>query len=69
MERGEAISTEDKTLRDHITEYQAKAKDAQMGKVAEAFGLDESKLPDLLGLKLAMPPSPICAFRCPKGNC
>jgi type I restriction enzyme R subunit len=53
MERGEAIATEDKTLRDHITEYQAKAKDAQMDEVAEGVGLDESKLRDLLGLKLA----------------
>lgn len=44
IERGDVIVKEGKTLRDYITEYQAKAKSDQIAKCARIFGLDESKL-------------------------
>ena len=44
IERADIIVQENKTLRDYITEYQAKAKNDQIVKCARIFGLNESKL-------------------------
>ena len=52
IERGEVLVEEGKTLRDYITEYQARAKDDRIHRVADAFGLDESKLREIISLKL-----------------
>jgi type I restriction enzyme R subunit len=52
IERGDVIVKEGKTLRDYITEYQAKAKADQIHAVAVALGLDEDKLRSMMGLKL-----------------
>jgi len=52
IERGDAIVEAGKTLRDYITEYQAKAKDDQIHRMADVFGMDEAKLRELMNLKL-----------------
>lgn len=52
IERGDVIVEDGKTLRDYITEYQARAKADQIHHVAVALGLDEAKLRDMMGLKL-----------------
>ncbi len=51
IQRGDAVITEGKTLRDYITEYMARAKDDQIHKIATVLGLDEPKLRDLMELK------------------
>jgi type I restriction enzyme R subunit len=52
IERGGVIVEAEKTLRDYITEYQAKAKADQIHRVAVALGLDELKLREMMSLKL-----------------
>jgi type I restriction enzyme R subunit len=52
IERGDVIVEAGKTLRDTITEYQAKAKDDQIHRAADIFGLNETKLREMAGLKL-----------------
>lgn len=52
MQRGEAVLTEGKTLRDYITEYQLKAKDDQIRKIVVALGVDEAMLRKLMDLRL-----------------
>jgi len=52
IQRGDVSVIEGKTLRDYITEYQVKARDDQIHQVAEAFGLDESILREMVGLYL-----------------
>lgn len=52
IERGDVIVEDGKTLRDYITEYQARAKADQIHHAAVALGLDEAKLRDMMGLKL-----------------
>jgi type I restriction enzyme R subunit len=52
IQRGEVTPEDGKTLRDYITEYQSKAKDDRIHKVASVFGLDEARLRDMAGLKL-----------------
>jgi type I restriction enzyme R subunit len=52
IQRGEVSPEDGKTLRDYITEYQAKAKADQIHKVASIFGLDEAQLRDMVSLKL-----------------
>jgi type I restriction enzyme R subunit len=54
VERGDAKIVEGKTLRDYITEYQVKAKNDQISKCALLLGLDESKLRQLLTIKVTM---------------
>lgn len=44
IERGDAVISEGKTLREYITEYQVRAKNDQISKCARIFGLDEVKL-------------------------
>jgi len=52
IERGDVIVEERKTLRDYITEYQAKAKDDQIHRMAEIFGMSEVILREMMNLKL-----------------
>lgn len=50
--RGCDPGTRGKTLRDYITEYQYRAKNDQIHRCAEIFGLDEEKLRNLMKLGL-----------------
>jgi type I restriction enzyme R subunit len=52
IERGDIVVEEGKTLRDYITEYQARAKADQIHRVAATLGLDEAKLRGMMDLKL-----------------
>ncbi len=52
VQRGDVFVEEGKTLRDYITEYQYKAKNDQIHRVAVAFGLNEEKLRNMMDLKL-----------------
>lgn len=52
IERGEAYPEEGKTLRDYITEYQSRAKNDQIHRFAQMFGLDEEKLRNMMELGL-----------------
>lgn len=52
IERGDILVEAGKTLRDYITEYQAKAKADQIHHMAVALGLDESRLRAMMELKL-----------------
>jgi type I restriction enzyme R subunit len=52
IERGDVVVEAGKTLRDYITEYQVKAKDDQIRRIVAAFDLDESKLREMMNLKL-----------------
>ena len=52
IERGEAHPEEGKTLRDYITEYQSRAKNDQIRRFAQMFGLDEEKLRNMMELGL-----------------
>lgn len=53
IERGDIIIEPDKTLRDYITEYQAKAKEDQIKNAVHVFGLSEAKLREMMKLKLS----------------
>lgn len=44
------FNADNKTLRDYITEYMTQAKNDQIHKLADAFGLDETKLRELVEL-------------------
>ncbi|MEY8321665.1 HsdR family type I site-specific deoxyribonuclease [Lachnospiraceae bacterium 46-61] len=52
IQRGDVEISYEKTLRDYINEYMAKAKDDQIHKVVVALGVDEKKLRNLISLKL-----------------
>jgi type I restriction enzyme R subunit len=52
VERGDVTPDAEKTLRDYITEYQEKAQSDRVHRVAEAFGLDEGLLRDMMALRL-----------------
>lgn len=52
IQRGDVVPEGDKTLRDYITEYMTKAKDDQLHRFAEVFGLDEQKLRALMALQI-----------------
>lgn len=52
IQRGDVQAEAGKTLRDYITEYQHRAKNDQIHRFAEAFGLDEEKLRNMMSLKL-----------------
>ncbi|MDR3345951.1 MAG: HsdR family type I site-specific deoxyribonuclease [Campylobacteraceae bacterium] len=52
IERGDVIVEAGKSLRDYITEYQLKAENDRIHRFAEVFGLDESKLREMMNLKL-----------------
>lgn len=53
IERGDVTVEEGKTLRDYITAYRYRAKDDQIHRFASAFGLDEKKLRNMMGLNLS----------------
>ena len=44
VQRGDATIVEGKSFKDYVIEYQQSAKNDQIHKISEAFGLDESKL-------------------------
>ncbi len=48
IQSGEIQVEENKTFRDYVTEYLAKAENDQIHRVSEAFGLDEKQLRDLI---------------------
>ncbi|MBJ9954092.1 MULTISPECIES: HsdR family type I site-specific deoxyribonuclease [unclassified Acinetobacter] len=48
LQRGDVKLQEDKSFRDYITEYQFKAKEDEIHAIATSFGLDESKLRQLI---------------------
>lgn len=50
---GNIIPTNDKTFRDYVYEYIRAAKNDQIHRFAEAFGLDEAKLRDLVELHVS----------------
>jgi len=52
IERGDVTLEEGKTLRDYITEYQVKAEEDQIHRIAEILGLDEQMLRDMMKLNL-----------------
>lgn len=52
VQRGDVFVEEGKTLRDYITEYQFKAKDDQIHRFADAIGVNEEKLRNMMYLKL-----------------
>lgn len=52
IQMGNIIVEENKTLRDYITEYQYEAKNDQIHRFADAFGIDEEKLRNMMSLKL-----------------
>lgn len=52
VQRGDIFIKEGKTLRDYITEYQFRAKNDQIHHFAEIIGIDETKLKDMMYLKL-----------------
>lgn len=52
IQRGSIIPVDGKTLRDYITEYMFKAKDDEIVKFVEIFGVDETKLRYMISLSL-----------------
>jgi type I restriction enzyme R subunit len=52
IQSGDVAAEERKTLRDYITEYQAKAKDEQIHRMVDLFGINEASLRALLNRKL-----------------
>jgi type I restriction enzyme R subunit len=52
IERGDVVVEEGKTLRDYITEYQVRAKDDQIHRMSDTFGMDEPLLRRIMSLKL-----------------
>lgn len=52
VQTGDVYVEEGKNLKDYITEYMSRAKNEQVMKVVNAFGLDEKKLNALLAVKV-----------------
>lgn len=52
IQRGDVQVEEGKAFRDYVIEYQCRAKDAQIHRLAKIFGLYEEKLRNLMSLKL-----------------
>lgn len=52
IENGDLIPEEEKTFRDYITEYMHNAKNDQINRFAETFGLNEQLLRELVNLSL-----------------
>jgi type I restriction enzyme R subunit len=48
VQSGDAIFDSKKTFREHITEYQSKAKNSEIDTLAQVFGLDDTKLKNML---------------------
>lgn len=53
VQRGDAKLEEGKTLRDYITAYAHRAKNAQVERIVEALGVDEGLLTTMVGLDLS----------------
>lgn len=54
VQRGDVFVENDKTLREYITEYMARAKDDEIHRFADSLGLDEEKLRNMMILKLTI---------------
>lgn len=52
IQSGAVVAEESKTLRDYINDYQAKAQQDQIKKLSDAIGVDETKLRNLMNLKV-----------------
>lgn len=52
IQRGDIAVEKGKNLRDYITEYQYRAKNDQIHRFADTFGLDEDKLRNMMGMRL-----------------
>ncbi|MFR1757801.1 MAG: type I restriction endonuclease subunit R, EcoR124 family, partial [Thomasclavelia spiroformis] len=52
IQSGNVYVDDNKTLYDYINEYKCKAKDDQIHRFANAFGINEEKLRNMMGLKL-----------------
>lgn len=52
IQRGDAEISDGKSMRDYINEYLSKAKDDQIHRVAVVLGVDETKLRNMMSLKL-----------------
>ena len=52
IERGDVVVEQGKSLRDYVTEYQVRAKDDQIHRLSDLFGMDENLLRRLMSLKL-----------------
>ncbi len=52
VQLGNLIPEKDKTFRDYISEYMRKAKDDQIYRFAQTFGIDETLLRDMMALHL-----------------
>ena len=52
IQRGDIVVEEGKTFRDYVTEYQFNAKNDQIHRFSEIFGLNEELLRSMMGLKL-----------------
>jgi type I restriction enzyme, R subunit len=53
VERGYAVMASGKNFRDYVTDYRCKAKNDQIGALAKALGLDETKLRGMMGIGLS----------------
>ena len=52
IERGDIVAESGLELRDYINQYMTKAKDDQIHRVAETFGVDECKLREMVSMQL-----------------
>jgi type I restriction enzyme R subunit len=52
IQRGDVTAEKGKTLRDYITEYQVKAKEDQIYRISDIFGMDKNILREMMGIKL-----------------
>ena len=52
IQRGDITVEEGRTLHDYIIEYQARAKDDQIHRLSELFGINEEKLRKIMGLRV-----------------
>lgn len=52
VQRGDVLVENGRTLRDYITEYQFRAKNDQIHRFADAIGINEEKLRNMMDLKL-----------------
>jgi type I restriction enzyme R subunit len=52
VQSGNATIETGKTFREYITEYQSKAKNDEIRKIVQAFGLDETKLRAMMAIRI-----------------
>lgn len=52
VQSGNAVMQKGKSFRDHVTEYQCKAKNDQISNISQIFGLDEGKLRSMMNSRV-----------------